>query len=231
MTTNRRAVLGVAAASVALGVVPAWIRKAFAGQPPGRTVVFDAYRRARRTHRRLLIFVVPADPDGDLTASRAHVLGAFLTYATDAQLAPLARCEVVCATAARIHELVPDAPSGEPLALLVDTTGVPAKVSAIDVALDSWDHDDGVTANNDRIARALRDALGPADPALAASVRAALAERDLPGARWATSLECGVRFDRATAQERAHEVMTCGMASMPERSRRFLSWLAHPQAW
>jgi hypothetical protein len=130
---NRRSFLGTAVAGLALGTAPAWIRKAFAAEPSSKALVFDAYRRARRDHRALLIFVIPNDPTTRWARGRA--LGAFLTWGSDAELAPLARCEVVCATAAHVHELVPKAPSGEPLAMLVDTTAVPAKVTPIVVDL------------------------------------------------------------------------------------------------
>ena len=108
---NRRLFLGATAVSFGLVTSPAWIRQAFAGEPSSKTLVFDAYRRARRAGQPLLVFIIPVDP-GERWR-RGHVLGSFITFATDAQLAPLAHCEVVCATAAHVHELVPNAPAGD----------------------------------------------------------------------------------------------------------------------
>lgn len=240
---NRRSFLGAAAAGLSLAAAPAWIREAFAGIPSSKSMVFDAYRRARRAHRPLLIFVIPADPAA--CWPRGQALGAFLTHGSDAQLAPLASCEVVCATAAHIHDLVPKAPAGEPLALLVDTRAVPATVRVIEVQLadplaamrgardsDSWDEaerraNEVVEQNNERIAVAFRDALGAADPKLAAKVRARLSDHEVPGSRWANAGGCGMSFEHPTKEEEENEAgIACGMGFVPEKSRRFLFLLA-----
>jgi hypothetical protein len=240
---NRRSFLGAAAAGLTLATAPAWIRNAFAAIPSSKSMVFDAYRRARRAHRSLLVFVIPADP-GERWR-RGVALGAFLTHGTDAQLAPLASCEIVCATAAHIHDLVPKAPAGEPLAVLVDTTAVPATVHVIAVELAdplaAWSNtrDAGswkdanrragevVEQNIERIAVALRDALGPADPKLAAKVRARLSDHEVPGARWAISGGCGMTFEHPTKEEEEQMGgVSCGMGFVPEKSRRFLYLLA-----
>lgn len=236
---NRRRFLGSGAAGLALAAAPHWILKAFAGEPSSRTLVFDAYRQARRAHRALLVFVIPASPEARWPRGRA--LGAFLTYGTDAQLAPLAGCEVVCATAAHVHALVPGAPAGEPLALLIDTTAVPARVRPIAVTLDdpeelarersNWDArekaaNDIIMANVARIGDALRAALGAADPKLAAQVRARLSKHDVPGARWATSLGCGTTFEHPEKGDEDTAGISCGMGFVPEKSQRFLYLLA-----
>ena len=243
---NRRSFLGTAAAGLTLAAAPAWIRTAFAGEPSSKSLVFDAYRRARRAHRPLLIFVIPADPG--VRWPRGHAIGAFLSHGTDAELAPLASCEVVCATADHIHDLVPKAPAGEPLALLVDTTKVPATVRVIAVQLadpqaalrdgrgdGGWDETsrragEVVEKNIERIGVALRDALGSADPKLAAKVRARLSAHEVPGARWAISGGCGMTFEHPTKQEEEDQVgIACGMGFVPEKSRRFLYLLAQPE--
>jgi hypothetical protein len=240
---NRRSFLGAAAAGLSLAAAPAWIRMALAGVPSSKSMVFDAYRRARRAHRPLLIFVIPADP-GECWP-RGHALGAFLTHGTDAQLAPLASCEVVCATTAHIHDLVPKAPAGEPLALLVDTTAVPATVRVITVELadpqaamqdarstGSWQDAEQraghvVEQNIDRIGVALRAALGPANAKLGAKVRARLSDHEVPGSRWALSGGCGMTFEHPTKEEEEHlGGISCGMGFVPEKSRRFLYLLA-----
>jgi hypothetical protein len=243
---NRRLFLGATAVSFGLAATPEWIRQAFAAEPSSKTLVFDAYRRARRAGQPLVIFVIPAEAVERW--QRGHALGAFITYASDAQLAPLAHCEVVCATAAHVHDLVPNAPAGEPLAVLVDTTAVPAHVQAITVALGdprAAINDDGgdpardwkqrlaaadqtVMANVDAISKALGAALGSADPKLAVDVRTRLSKRDVPGARWASSAGCGVSYEHADKGDEDMGSVSCGMGFVSEKSVRFLELLASP---
>jgi hypothetical protein len=239
---NRRHFLGATAAGLALTAAPRWIQQAFAGEPSSRTLVFDAYRRARRDQRALLVFIIPANPEQQWPRGRA--IGAFLTYGSDAQLAPLARCEVVCATAAHVHALVPAAPAGEPLAMLIDTTAVPASIRPITVKLDDpealrddpamsrdWEAmqsraNELVMANVARIGAALHAALGAADPKLAAQVRARLSKHDVPGARWASSGGCATTFEHPEKGDEDAGAIGCGMGFVPEKSRRFLYLLA-----
>jgi hypothetical protein len=238
---NRRFFLGATAVGFGLAAAPEWIRQAFAGEPSSKTLVFDAYRRARRAGRSLLVFVIPADPEE--CWRRGHALGAFITYATDAQLSPLARCEVVCATKAHVDDLVPTAPAGEPLALLVDTTVVPARVRAITAKLadpnattadgPDWQHreaaaDQVVMTNVARVAEAFGGVLGPADPKLAASVRAGLSARDVPGSRWAGSGGCSVSYEHPEKGDDDMGGVSCGMGFVSEKSQRFLLLLANP---
>ena len=235
---NRRSFLGTTATGLALAAWPRWMRQAFAGEPSSRSLVFDAYRRARRANRALLVFVIPSNEE-QLWA-RGHAIGSFLTFATDAQLAPLARCEVVCATADHLHALVPNAPAGEPFAVLIDTTSVPAAVHPIHVKLDDpestplgsdWDARNRdankiVMANVERIGAALRGALGPADAKLAKQVRARLSDHDVPGARWASSGGCATTFEHPEKGDEDAGMIDCGMGFVPEKSRRFLYLLA-----
>lgn len=242
---NRRHFLGALGAGFALTAAPRWIQKAFAAEPSSKTLVFDAYRRARRGRRPLLVFIIPADPAKRW--QRGHAIGAFITHATDAQLAPLALCEVVCATAAHVHLLVPGAPAGEPLAMLIDTTAVPATVDAVTVDLDNpvtvggrggnWQEREAaankiVQANIDRIAVAVGDTIerraGTAKPALAASARARLSDIEIPGARWAHSGGCGTTYEHPDKNAPVVAI-GCGMGFTPEKSRRFLFLLAKPQ--
>jgi hypothetical protein len=230
---NRRHFLGATAVSFGLAATPGWIQQAFAGEPSSKTLVFDAYRRARHAGQPLLVFLIPNDPTERWR--RGVVLGAFITYATDAQLAPLARCEVVCATTAHVHELVPNAPTGEPLALLIDTTAVPASVVAINATLadPSATHDDAaadqlVMTNVESVAKSLAAALGTADPKLADAVRTRLSKRDVPGARWASSLGCGVSYEHPDKADEQMGMVACGMGFVSEKSRRFLELLTSP---
>jgi hypothetical protein len=238
---NRRHFMKTTAVSFGLTATPQFILQAFGSEPSSKTLAFDAYRRARRAGHSLLVFVIPANPNERWP--RGSALGAFITYATDAQLAPLARCEVVCATAAHIHDLVPKAPGGEPLAFLITTTAVPANVAAINATLadpnvrdqNYEDYRDAVAAmdqivmtNVASIADAFGAALGPADPKLAAGVRERLSKRDVPGARWASSAGCGVTYEHPDKGDDAMGMVDCGMGSVSEKSRRFLELLADP---
>jgi hypothetical protein len=92
-------------------------------------LLFDSYRRARRTAKPLLVLIIPAD-DGK-KYERGAVWGAYLNHGSDRQLAPLAQCEVVCATAAELRKLVPGAGGGGPLAVLVETGKLPGSYQAI----------------------------------------------------------------------------------------------------
>ena len=74
---NRRLFLGATATAFGLAATPAWIRQAFASEPSSKTLVFDAYRRARKAGQPLLVFVIPAD--GEQRWRRGEVIGAFIT--------------------------------------------------------------------------------------------------------------------------------------------------------
>ena len=144
----------------------------------------------------------------------------------------------MCATEAHVHELVPKAPTGEPLALLVDTSAVPATVTAITAAtadpnaardVDRSDRDAAadkiVMANVDHVAQALGAVLGSADPKLADGVRERLSKRDVPGARWATATGCGLTYEHPDKGDEVGMV-DCGMGFVSEKSQRFLQLLA-----
>lgn len=241
---NRRHFFGTLAAGFALTATPRWVQTAFAAEPSSKTLVFDAYRRARRSRRPLLIFIIPADP-GERW-HRGHAIGAFITHATDQALAPLALCEVACATAAHVHLLVPKAPAGEPLAILVDTTAVPAAIDAIESHLESlptmtrssyetWRAETNkvVEGNIIRIGsdlgKAITQRVGRADAKLAATARVRLSDHDIPGARWAHSSGCGTTFEHHDKSDDQRGMIDCGMGFVPEKSRRFLFLLAKPQ--
>lgn len=240
---NRRYFLGSVAAGTALAAMPTWLQKAFAAEPSSASLVFDAYRRARRKRMPLVVFVIPEDSRARYL--RGHALGAFLNHGADEHLAALAFCEVVCATAAHLRLLVPHAPEGEPFAVLIAPNGVPARIETIDVELESYQEvrrtpgltwqkmqqrgDDIVEENIARIGRALRSAIdGPpsADMAkLAAITRAKLTDGTVPGARWARTAGCGTDFE----DDDHGSMVDCGMAFVPEKSQRFLYLLAKAQ--
>jgi hypothetical protein len=79
-----------------------------------------ALERAKAAGKPLLVLANPADAAA--RADRGDRFGVFLNRATDAQLAPLALCELICADEKRVHERFPAAPTQAPL-LLVETDG------------------------------------------------------------------------------------------------------------
>ncbi|WP_437590219.1 hypothetical protein [Sorangium sp. So ce1000] len=244
---KRRHLLGATAAGLAATAWPAFIRDAFGdgaacdeqGKPAAAAgsvaQVSAAFRRARQASRALLVFVIPAD-DG-AKWERGHALGELLNFGADADLAPLAGVEVVCATMADLKKLVPSAGNGEPLMVVVRTDKVPVAATQLDVALPSYDRmgrlatgsweerlkgDETIAAQ--RIAALgalLRKGLG-ADAhnveARAASVRARLVKAPPSGARWATASGCGVDVEGAEDSG----IIGCGMGHVPSKSRRFL---------
>lgn len=91
---NRRNFLRGAVLGSALTTASNWFAKAWAAPRHGTHRVFDAYRKARRHSRALLVFVIPDKREERY--ERGGSLGAYLNHGSDQQLAPLALCEVVC---------------------------------------------------------------------------------------------------------------------------------------
>jgi hypothetical protein len=188
----------------------------------------------------VLVVVIPAD-DGDKW-TRGQTLGEWLNNATDAQLAPLAQVELVCATVADLARLIPGQVDGEPWMVVVDPATT--QVAAVSVTLpppppppgggsaqdwydkqDAWDLE-RVTGNVTAIDAALQPALAalttPVPPgrvtAWAQQVRTETVESAPAGAHWANSWGCGTEIEGIEAQL----AVDCGMGHVPARSRRFL---------
>lgn len=140
---NRRRFLRVASTTAvttsAAAIVASWpmiLRDAFAqaaDAPPGLAVVSEAFRRAQRAGKPLLVLIVPTD-DG-VKWERGRAFGAWLNHASNEQLWPLALCEVACATMADLRTLVPSVGAGDPLMVLVETDQLPATVRRLDARL------------------------------------------------------------------------------------------------
>jgi hypothetical protein len=243
---NRRGFLkSSAAAALALVSAPAFIRRAFGDEacPPRSNhelaALAGAYRRAQRAGRPLLVLVIPENLEAQW--DRGAAWGELLNHGSDAQLAPLALVEVACARVADVERLAPQARGGEPLAIVLDTTRVPAPVVRVQAELpqyrnDGFERGDWVTmekqealvsaARIDVLARALRDRLAPGgvgDEAQAASdVRRRLTALPPAGARWARSSGCGTVVEG----ENDNDVFGCGMGHVPAQSSRFLTFYA-----
>ena len=141
--------------------------------------------------------------------------------------------------------LVPQAPSGEPLMVLVDPRSVPASVQALDVALPpepafpdgAWS-DPGVRQRYDAeveqrideqialMAALVNGALGARAAALGPVERAAALRRAVDtyrahrirGSYWANQAGCGVYVEEVPQTGG----IGCGMGHTPERAQRFL---------
>lgn len=242
---KRRLFLAGAAATTAVLAWPGWLREAF-GDPcdvdakrrgerdalTGAALVTAAFRRAKKSGRALLVLVIPAD-DG-ARYERGRIFGALLNHGTNADLAPLAAVEVICATMAEVALVVPTDLSVEPLMLLVDPSRVPATTAPLDVALPSFaETPDADWAAREKAEAAvidrriallgglLRARLGSSGrdtDARAEEVRERLVKKPPPGTHWANASGCGTRVEGVEE----NYAIGCGMGHVPEKSRRFL---------
>jgi len=252
---NRRRFLKTATlGAAALVAAPAFVRRAFgdetcqATSASGTLVqLSDGYRRAQKSGRALLVLVIP-DDDGEKWA-RGEAFGELLNHGTDAQLAPLGLCEVLCASMSDVRKLIPAAGAGEPLMVLVDPSRLPATAKSLDVKLPAYDNfrergaqdwkqllqnENAITERRiELLAGVIGDAVAPGDaavsgriPALAADVRARLTHARVPGSRWAKASGCGTEIEDDPDQLG----IGCGMGHVPEKAQRFLYLYAQTPA-
>lgn len=245
---KRRAFLKSAAAA-AMAVAPAMIRKAFGdgscptpatsgkGTADNLGALSEAFRRAQRNGKTLLVFVIPAD-DG-IKYDRGSAFGAWLNHGTPQQIAPLARCEVVCATMADVKRLVPGAPGKEPLMVAVPPTGDDLMAIALDAELPvarggkggRGDWNEMVKRDEEMVEKRIAVLAGLArnlwkDPfnidanavALAKEVKAKYVEQRVPGSRWGHASGCGTTVEGEEDEMR----VACGMGHVPAKASRFL---------
>jgi hypothetical protein len=236
---RRMFLASVGASGTAVLLWPRLIRLAFADasfDAPGAKKTApglpSARTRAQQANKPLFVIVVPAD-DGQ-KYRRGELWGEYLNHGEPAQLAPLARAEVQCATVKELETLVPDL-KGEPLAVLVEPDG---RAHLLDVKVPEyradmrWDgKDDDATADKriHTVAMMVRGALGavaPADVATAsAQVVRTLQKAPPPGAHWANASGCGpASVEDMKDDERA--MYACGMGHVPSKSSRFLYFFA-----
>lgn len=250
---KRRHFIAGAAALAPAALWPSWLREAFADAPKGCELkaaskaapkaapasasaldVAAAFRRAARARRPLLVFVIPANDSEKW--DRGHTFGELLNAGSDADIAPLDACDVVCATMEGLREIVPSAGRGEPLMVLVKTTALPAVAEPLDVEMPSYA--DVMTAYKRAASRPgvavavieqrisalgglLRRALGSSSLRVkerAELVRERLVKKPPPGTHWARSEGCGVAVEGVHDRARTG----CGMAFIPEKTSRFL---------
>lgn len=132
---KRRAILGAAAGAAGLFASPGWLARAFAqaATPDELAALSEAYRRAQRAGRPLLVLVIPAQQEA--RHDRAEAFGELLNHASAETMADLALAELATATMSTLRTLVPQAGAGEPLMVLVEPDAVPASARALDGAL------------------------------------------------------------------------------------------------
>ncbi len=205
--------------------------------------VSEAYRAAQRAGRPLLVLVIAED--NAVRWERGAALGALLNHGPDDALAAVGLCELTCAPMSALRQLVPQAPAGEPLMVLVDPRAVPASAQALDVALPpeptfpdgAWS-DSRVRERYDAeleqrideqialLAGLVSGALGARAEALGPVERAAALRRTVEtyrahrirGSYWANQAGCGVYVEEVPQTGG----IGCGMGHTPERAQRFL---------
>lgn len=237
---NRRKFLGSAAAAIAVAAWPDWLRRAFAdvavspvgGDAATAAALAEALRRAREAGRPALVLVIPED-GGDVY-ERGHLFGEYLNHATDEQLAPLGRAEVLCAKVADLRAAgVRDGVDGEPLMVAVPPQG---RARSLAANVPSWrgdfrnlprDEDAVVRRRIDLIADLVRRGLADGK-SIAAGEVAPLAEeakrryRAKPpqGSHWAQGGGCGMTVEDDPSDDEM--MVACGMGHVPAKSTRFL---------
>ncbi len=133
---NRRTFLGAASRAAIIASWPAWLKTAFAGESEalaaeeGLAVVSEGFRRAQRAGKPLLVLVIP--DTGEKKYARGRAFGEFLNHGSRQQHAPLALCEVICASVSQVQKLVPNVGRSSSLLLLIETESLPAEVREIE---------------------------------------------------------------------------------------------------
>jgi hypothetical protein len=236
---KRRALL-VGSSLATLAAASAPLRAFTQDRPPEDALlagVSEAYRAAQRAQRPLLVLVIPED--NSARWDRGTSFGALLNHGPDDALVALGLVELACAPMSALRQLVPQAPAGEPLMVLIDPSRMPATAAALDAPLppmpsDPHALDDALDAAIDAriaaLASLLRRGLASRLAALTPSARAAAQQRAIDthrahrirGSYWATDDGCGVYV------EEVPEVggYDCGMGHTPPRARRFLHFFA-----
>jgi hypothetical protein len=201
--------------------------------PDGVDDLMAAYRRASRRQVPLVVIVIPEDDM--LRWQWAMLVGGYLNYGTGADLAALARTELVCATKRDLSALVDVA--GEPLLVRVDpqrprsslrVTGARPQIRMADRWTDEGAlFEENLAATDAAFAELLGEA--QAAPEAVALAKSHWVEGQVPGSRWARSHGCGVSIEGG----RESSGLACGMGHVPKKGERFLYFYTFPDrdAW
>ncbi len=251
---KRRQFIGSAASAAAVLALPAFLREAFAKGPQCGTsdkkeakkkqaalgemaAVASAFRLASKNKKPLLVIVVPKD--GRLQYDRGLAFGELLNHGSDADLAPLADVEVVCAPMRDVRRIVPGVAEGEPIMVLIRADALPATSRHLTADLpnlrdsekervNGLDIEQVIQKRISTLGGLLREGIGDHKHrivARAAEARARLKDKAPTGTQWAKSYGCGISFEGEDDNER----VGCGMAFVPEKSRRFLYFYSEEQ--
>ncbi|HKB15403.1 MAG TPA: hypothetical protein VKF62_05025, partial [Planctomycetota bacterium] len=138
---NRRDALKIAGAGTAGFVFPGevdrWLLRFGVPSPPGGEGSGEleaALKRAGEMGKPLLVLVIPSKDEEKW--ERGRLFGGLLNWTGNEPLADLALCEVACASVDALRDrLRLEGVSGEPLAVLVETSGADLRGRAIDPQL------------------------------------------------------------------------------------------------
>ncbi len=239
---KRRTFLAAVGASTAAAWWPSLIRRAFADasfDAPGSKKTAPGLSTSAKhidvSQRPQLVIVVPADDAQKYR--RGEVWGEYLNHGEPAQIAPLDRVDVSCATMKELGALAGGV-TGEPLALLFERDG---GVRALDVKLpeigafnpEDWKKDDELVDKRIALVAAMvQRALPPVarDDVRAAAGRVTrkLRQQPPPGSHWANSSACGPATVENMKDTDDDEIVGygCGMGHIPAKSSRFLYFFA-----
>lgn len=204
--------------------------------------VSEAYRAAQRARRPLLVLVIPED--NGARWERGVAFGAWINHGSDDALTALGVTELACAPMSTLRQLVPQAPAGEPLMVLVDPSRMPAMARALDATLpplelmrrhdgDDSDLEATIDARNATLTGLLTSALRSELSRLSVAERSAARQRAIDthrahrvrGSYWATDAGCGV-YVEDVPETGGYD---CGMGFVPPRAQRFLHFFAVSQ--
>jgi hypothetical protein len=184
-----------------LATAPLFVRRAFGDASVGGAP------RAATSARPTLVFVVPTN--AEKRSERGLAYGEVLVGGSDAELAPLALVDVVCAPAADYGV------AGDPVMLYV----AGQRVRVLD---GKWPKSE--PAQVALIHRLISEVAPLHDTdrtSLAAAARQRYLKKAPRGARWGHTTMCGNEYDEGPADN-----VDCGMGHLSEPSRRFLDFYA-----
>lgn len=238
---RRNVLAGLSVASAVLAW-PTLISRAFADEddrtPADAFSSFEqAWRDAQANHRPLLVLVIPSDPMQGWDRGRAF--GAVINHGTNEALQAIGTSELACARMREVRRLFPNAPTSEPLMLVIRGPGA-SEMQALDAP---WPpeveyHRGGSTEADDArltsqmaiVTQLLQAGLGANVGALSPAARRVAQQRAItdyrshrvPGSHWANSGGCGTTIEDVPVTGG----IGCGMGHVPEQGRRFLFFFA-----
>lgn len=190
---------------VGFAAAPWWIRRAFGDASIGGARAGNGAVTRAPTTKPTLVLVVPRDDNERY--ERGSAFGEWLNHGSDAELAPLALVDVVCARASDYGV------AGAPLLVFVDGP----RTVRLDGKLPKGEKDRHALLGT--FARKLVPLDGKSASELARVARERYVKKAPRGARWGRTSMCGAEYEEGPADN-----VDCGMGSLDEPSRRFLDF-------